>query len=85
MDGGRAPLNVSAGTPSGHVTRLRGKGLPSLRGGAGDLLVKLLVWVPTRLGNEERRLLEQLGRADGMKPPGPSKSLFERVKDALGG
>lgn len=85
VDGGRAPLNVSAGTPSGHVLRLRGKGLPSLRGGAGDLLVRLLVWVPARLSGEERRLLEQLGRADGMKPPGPSKSLFERVKDALGG
>jgi molecular chaperone DnaJ len=85
VDGGRVPLNVPAGTPSGHVMRLRGKGLPTLRGGVGDLLVRLLVWVPTRLGGEERQLLEQLGRTDGMKPPVPSKSLFERVKDALGG
>ncbi len=85
VDGGRTTVSVSAGTPSGHVLRLRGRGLPSLRGGTGDLLVRLLVWVPARLGGEERRLLEQLGRTDGMKPPGPSKSLFERVKDALGG
>ncbi len=85
VDGGRATVNVPAGTPSGHVTRLRGKGLPSLRGGTGDLLVRLVVWVPTRLSSEERRLLEQLGRTEGAKPPGPSKSLFERVKDALGG
>jgi len=85
VDGGRMTLSVSPGTPSGHVLRLRGKGLPSLRGGTGDLLVRLVVWVPARLGGEERRLLEQLGQADGLKPPGPSKSLFERVKDALGG
>ena len=85
VDGGRTTLSVSPGTPSGHVLRLRGKGLPSLRGGTGDLLVRLLVWVPTRLAGEERRLLEQLGQAEGLKPPGPSKSLVERVKDALGG
>jgi molecular chaperone DnaJ len=78
-------VSVAAGTPSGHVLRLRGKGLPALRGGMGDLLVRLRVWVPNRLGAEERRLLEQLGHAEGLKPPGPSKSLFERVKDALGG
>jgi molecular chaperone DnaJ len=85
VDGGRATLNVSAGTPSGHVVRMRGKGLPSLRGGTGDLLARLVVWVPDRVSGETRRLLEQLGRADGVQPPGPSKSLFERVKDALGG
>ncbi len=85
VDGARTTVSVAPGTPSGHVLRLRGKGLPSLRGGTGDLMVRLLVWVPTRLSGEERRLLEQLGRAEGLKPPGPSKSLFERVKDALGG
>jgi molecular chaperone DnaJ len=85
VDGTRASLSVPAGTPSGHLLRMRGRGLPSLRGGTGDLLVQLHVWVPTRVSGEERRLLEQLGHAEGMKPPGPSKGLFERVKDALGG
>ena len=85
VDGAKASLNVAAGTPTGHVLRLRGKGLPSLRGGSGDLLVRLVVWVPTRLGGEDRRLLEQLGRSEGCKPPAPSRSLFERVKDTLGG
>jgi len=85
VDGTRAALSVPAGTPTGHVLRLRGKGLPSLRGGTGDLIVRLVVWVPTRLGGEEKRLIEQLGRAEGMQPPGPAKSLFERVKDAFGG
>ena len=85
IDGTMASLTVPAGTPSGRVLRLRGKGLPSLRGGAGDLMARLVVWVPARVSAEERRLLEQLGRSEGLKPPGPSKSLFERVKDALGG
>jgi molecular chaperone DnaJ len=76
IDGGRTSLAVPAGTPSGHVLRLRGKGLPSLRGGTGDLVVRLVVWVPARLGAEERRLLDQLGRLEGLRPPGPSKSLF---------
>jgi molecular chaperone DnaJ len=84
LDGTHASISVPPGTPSGHVMRLRGKGLPSLRGGTGDLLARLVVWVPTRLGAEERRQLEQLGRSEGLKPPVPSKSLFERVKDAFG-
>jgi molecular chaperone DnaJ len=85
VDGNRTTLSVSPGTPTGHVQRLRGKGLPSLRGGPGDLLVRLVVWVPTHLGGEERRLLEQLGRSEGLKPPEASRSLFERVKGAFGG
>jgi molecular chaperone DnaJ len=85
LDGTSAQVSVSAGTPPGQILRLRGKGLPSLRGGTGDLLARLVVWVPTRLSSEERRLLEQLGRSEGLKPPGPSKSLFERVKESFGG
>jgi molecular chaperone DnaJ len=85
IDGLKASLSVPPGTPTGHVLRLRGKGLPSLRGGTGDFLVRLVVWVPTRLSGEERRLLEQLTHLDDFKPPGPSKGLFGRVKDAFGG
>jgi molecular chaperone DnaJ len=85
IDGTRAALNVAPGTPTGHVLRLRGKGLPSLRGGSGDLLVRLIVWVPTRVSGEERRLLEQLAHSEGLKPPAPARSLFERVRDTFGG
>ena len=85
IDGSTTTLHVAAGTPTGRVQRVRGRGLPALRGGSGDLVVRLVVWVPTRLSGEERRLLEQLGRGEGLKPPGPAKSLFERVKESLGG
>jgi molecular chaperone DnaJ len=85
LDGTAAQVSVPASTPTGHILRLRGKGLPSLRGGTGDLLARLMVWVPAKLSGEERRLMEQLGRSEGLKPPAPSKNLFERVKETLGG
>ena len=86
LEGGQTTAQVPAGTASGHVLRLRGKGLPLLRGGGhGDLLARLVVWVPQRLSGEDRRLLEQLGRGDGMKPPKPGKGLFERARDAFAG
>ena len=85
LAGGPASVHVAAGTPTGRVVRVRGKGLPGLRGGHGDLLARLIVWVPTKLDAAERRQLEELGRAEGMKPPRPGKSIFERVKDAFAG
>ncbi len=78
-------LEVPAGTTGGHTLRLRGKGLPGLRGGRGDVLVRLMVWVPTKLSGADRKLLEELRRSEGFKPPRPARTLFERVKDAFGG
>jgi molecular chaperone DnaJ len=85
LTGEPARADVPAGTQTGRVLRLRGKGLPGLRGGHGDLHARLIVWVPTKLSAAERKLLEELGRSEGLKPPKPGKSLFERVKDAFAG
>ena len=85
LAGGRAAVDVPAGTPSGHVVRVKGKGLPGLRGGRGDLHVRLRVWVPTRLSSADKKLLEELRHSEGQQPPPPSRSLFERVRDAFGG
>ena len=85
LAGGRAVVDVPAGTPSGHVARVKGKGLPGLRGGRGDLHVRLRVWVPTRLSGADKKLLEELRQSEGQKAPPPSRSLFERVRDAFGG
>ncbi len=84
---GRAVVEIRPGTQPGKVLRLRGKGLPHLNGyGRGDLLVKLLVWVPEKLSERDRQLLEELGRSPDMKPPASGgKSLFERVKEAIRG
>jgi molecular chaperone DnaJ len=85
LEGEPVSVQVASGTPTGHVVRVRGRGLPNLRGARGDLLVRLMVTVPTKLGAAEKRLLEELGRSDALRPPKPAKGLFERVKDALGG
>jgi len=59
-DGGKVALKVPAGTQDGKVLRVRGKGMPKLKGGQGDLLVRLRVVVPTQLTREQRQLFERL-------------------------
>ena len=78
-------LDVSSGTASGSHLRARGKGLPGLRGGRGDLIARLQVWVPNKLSTAERKLLEDLAKGTAGKPPKPGRTMFERVKDAFAG
>ena len=80
---GNTSLEVPSGSPSGRVLRVKGKGLPGLRGGKGDLMVRLNVFVPTRLSGAEKKLLEEMGRSEGLKPPRPPKNVADRVKDAF--
>jgi molecular chaperone DnaJ len=86
LDGEALLVDVPAGTSSGSVLRVRGRGLPGLRGGGrGDLLVRVVIWVPDRVSGEDRKLIEELRRAESLKPPKPGKTVFDRVKDAFGG
>lgn len=56
---GEAQLKIPAGTPNGKVFRLRGKGVPSLRGGsAGDLEARIVFEVPANLDRKQREALE---------------------------
>ncbi|MCI0330895.1 MAG: molecular chaperone DnaJ [candidate division Zixibacteria bacterium] len=81
---GKAMLKIPAGTQSGRTFRMRGRGVPALNGyGRGDELVQVLVWVPTSLSAEEKRLLKQLSEMPGFKPP-KDKSFMERLKETLG-
>ncbi|HEY1329993.1 MAG TPA: molecular chaperone DnaJ [Actinomycetota bacterium] len=57
---GPVTLKIPAGTPAGKTFRIRGKGAPKPKGGAGDLLVKVNVDVPSKLGKREKELLEEL-------------------------
>ena len=67
---GMLPTRIAEGTQSGHVLRLRGKGLPTLRGGPrGDQLVRIFVEVPTRLTDPQRQLLEQFAAESGTVSP----------------
>ena len=78
-------IKVEAGTQSGEVVRLKGRGLPSVNGygGVGDMYVKIAVWIPKKLSREEKAVIESLKDKEGFKPD-PSKedkSFFERLKD----
>jgi molecular chaperone DnaJ len=63
---GAEHLRIEAGTESGTVIRLRGKGVPNInRRGRGDLYVTVHVITPTDLSREERKLIEQLAQIRG--------------------
>jgi len=69
---GTAELTIPPGTPSGKVFRLRGKGLPHLNStGSGDQLVRIEIWVPSKLSAEERKILKQLGDLQQGRVPKP--------------
>jgi len=81
---GKARIKIEAGTQSGKILRLKGKGLPDLNGyGRGDLLVNLSVWTPKNLTHEELQIIEKLRDSENFKP-NPSKKdkgFFDRMKD----
>ena len=77
-------LNVKPGTQPGTVSVLRGKGMPNVHGrGRGDLGVRLQVAVPLKLSEEQRRLVEELGKLD---PPETAPGVMKpEEKDDEGG
>jgi len=78
-------LKIPSGTQSGRVFRLKGKGIPRLNShGSGDELVQVMVWTPTDLNAEDKRLLEALGRSLSFAPPQADKSFVEKLKESLG-
>jgi molecular chaperone DnaJ len=78
---GKASLKIPAATPSGTTFRLRGKGIPSLRGGTpGDQLVRVQVEVPQSLTSDQRRILEEFARVSGDANEPTSRSFFEKAK-----
>ena len=71
-------------TSSGTVFKLKGKGLPRLgRSGNGDLHVRVHVWTPEQLNEEQRRLLQQLRTLEG-EPPKRGSGFWSKLKEALG-
>ena len=81
---GKAKIKVEAGTQSGKLVRLRGKGLPSMDSyGNGDLLVNINVWTPQELTKEERSALEGLRDSSNFKPDPDhdERGFFDKVRD----
>lgn len=80
IDGGRSRVKVPAGSQSGRQMRLRGKGLPALRGGGhGDMMIELAVETPVNLSSRQKELLEEFERLGADNNP-ESSSFFDKVK-----
>jgi molecular chaperone DnaJ len=81
---GEERLKIPSGTQPETVLRLRGKGLPILGQDAkGDLLVRVRVWTPERLNEEQERLFRELAKVEG-EPPKRSPGFWSKLKEALG-
>ena len=81
---GRESLRIPAGTQPETVLRLRSRGLPVLgQDGKGDLLVRVHVWTPERLTDEQERLLRELAKLEG-EAPKRSPGFWSKLREALG-
>ncbi len=78
---GKAALKIPGGTQSGTTFRLKGRGLPHLRGNAhGDQLIRVQVEVPTHLSAEQKKFLEEFARVSGDQEEPLAKSFFDKAK-----
>ncbi|MBA84076.1 molecular chaperone DnaJ [Thalassobius sp. S69A] len=87
IDGGRSRVKIPSGSQSGRQMRLRGKGMPALRGaGSGDMFIELAVETPVNLNSKQKELLREFeALSDDNNPESSSflskaKSFFERMK-----
>lgn len=84
----KVKLKVPAGTQTGTYFRLKGKGVPKLRGyGQGDQHVKVTIVTPTNLTDDQKELLRQFGglSSDTSNEQEHHESIFERMKKAFRG
>jgi molecular chaperone DnaJ len=86
---GQETVDVHAGTQPGSTLRIRGAGIPVLRGGdtRGDLYVHLDVRTPTKIDAEQERVLHQLAelRSEEIVEPVRGNGFFSRMRDAFNG
>jgi molecular chaperone DnaJ len=79
---GRGELEIPAGTQSGAVFRMGGKGMPDpRRRGLGDLLVQVVIEVPKKLSKEEKSLLRDLAELEHKHVAPERKGFFEKLKE----
>jgi molecular chaperone DnaJ len=81
IDGGKAKIKIPEGTQSGKQFRLRGKGMPYIRGsGNGDLYVQINTEVPISLNKEQKELLEKFRKIENEKSNPSIKKFFQKAK-----
>jgi molecular chaperone DnaJ len=75
---------IPEGTQTGKTFRLKGKGAPSIRGGAmGDQYVTVNVVTPTELNDRQKAALKEFATASNIDVKPQKKGFFDKVKDAL--
>jgi len=82
--GGKVKIKIDAGTQSGKILRLAGKGLPSIDSyGKGDMFIHVNVWTPQKLTKEQKEFFENQMKIGQMvaEPSGKEKSFFDKVRD----
>jgi molecular chaperone DnaJ len=83
---GASSVQLSRGTSHGDLFRLRGKGMPDVRGrGHGDLLIRTLIEIPKKLNKRQEELLRELAELDKKHVSQERKGFFDRVKEWLTG
>lgn len=85
---GKAKLQIDPGIQAGKILRMRERGLPEFNGARqGDQLIRVHVWTPQELSEEQRAVLEEWRSAEGFVPrpedTSPRKSFFSKVKDVF--
>ena len=82
IDGGKAKIKIPAGTQTGKQFRLKGKGMPYMRGsGNGDLYVQVNTEVPVSLNREQKELLEKFREIENEKSNPSIKKFFQKAKN----
>ncbi len=86
VDGDPHELRIPAGTQTGELFVVRGKGVPHLRGGGrGDMIVRANVMTPKNLSKEQKDLLKQLAESMGSEVKAQEdRGFMGKIKDALG-
>jgi len=80
IDGGRMKVSIPEGAQTGKRMRLKGKGMPTLRGGAhGDLIVELFVETPSNLSARQKELLKQFAAECSDRCHPESHGFFDKV------
>ena len=81
IDGGKSKIKIPAGTQHGKQFRLRGKGMPVLRGNAfGDLYIRINTQVPTSLTKKQKEILEEFNKIESDKPDPVIKTFLKKLK-----
>jgi molecular chaperone DnaJ len=81
IDGGRSRVKIPPGSQSGKRMRLRGKGMPALRGGpAGDMFIEIAVETPVSLSSRQKELLREFETLSEASNNPASDGFFARVK-----